>query len=202
MADQAKYLSIASSSIGLYKEKRNKFLSFIYPINSADEIKAILNLLRKEHHAARHICYAYIINPLKPEKRSNNAGEPANTAGKPLLSLIENRNLIDILIVVVRYFGGTKLGLGGLTRAYKSAAEDALNNALIIKYELQNLMHISFNYIQLNDVMHIVALYKLQIVQQDFHLNPSIIIKVKTDDIDKVTAAFKRVNNITISIDK
>lgn len=126
------YLTISKPSEGLFKDRGSKFLAFAYPVSSEDEIKEIQEHLRSEYHDARHHCYAYMLGKDKNVFRANDDGEPSSTAGKPILGQIKSYDLTNILIVVIRYFGGTKLGVSGLINAYKTAAEEALKNAKII----------------------------------------------------------------------
>ncbi|PLX14682.1 MAG: YigZ family protein, partial [Marinilabiliales bacterium] len=130
------YLTISKPSEGLFKDRGSKFLAFAYPVSSEEEIKAFQEQLRSDYHDARHHCYAYMLGPKKENYRANDDGEPSSTAGKPILGQIRSFDLTNILIVVIRYFGGTKLGVGGLINAYKTAAEEALKNAKIIRKTL------------------------------------------------------------------
>ena len=132
MSTADKYLTIEKNSDGIFKDRGSKFLAFAYPVSSPEEIKIILAELRKKYHDARHHCYAYMLGAEKETYRSNDDGEPSSSAGKPILGQIQSNNLSNILIVVVRYFGGTLLGVGGLINAYRSAAADAIRNANII----------------------------------------------------------------------
>lgn len=162
------FKSISKPSTGIYKELGSKFLSFAYPINSEDEIKDILASIRKRYFDARHHCYAYRIGRDGELWRANDDGEPSSTGGKPILGQLLSNELSDVLIVVVRYFGGTKLGVPGLIRAYRSAAADAITNSEIIDKTLMRLLTISFDYIQMNDIMRIIRDLQAEIIEQQF----------------------------------
>lgn len=169
MEDQ--YRTIKDSSEGLYKEKGSKFLAFAYPVKNEGEIKDAQESLRKLHHGSRHHCYAWKLGMGDDNYRENDDGEPNNSAGKPIMGQIIKYDLTNILIVVVRYFGGTKLGVGGLINAYRTAAEDAINNASIKKRQLHSHYLLSFSYDQMNDVMTMVKEMNLDQYDQDFALD-------------------------------
>ena len=161
------YLTIAAPSEGIYKEKGSKFLSFAYPVTSIDEIKALIEQKRKEHHNARHVCFAYMLGADRATFRTNDDGEPSGTAGRPILGQINSNQLTDILIIVVRYFGGILLGTGGLTQAYKSAAAEAIAAANIEERLVEAVYKVKFGYEVMNDVMRVIKEYALFIVSQE-----------------------------------
>jgi uncharacterized YigZ family protein len=167
MEEQGSYLTIASRSSGLYKEKGSKFLSFAFPVRSEDEAQEIFQNLKKEYQDARHLCYAYLTGNHKEISRTNDGGEPRNSAGRQILGQIHSKKLTDVLVVVVRYFGGTLLGIGGLVHAYKSAAEDALNHASIISRLRCSVYEVRFPYTGINDVMKIIKEGKITIRRQN-----------------------------------
>ena len=140
------YLSINKESSGQYKEKGSKFLAFAFPVESAEETTGIIKELRKKYHDAHHHCFAYLIGPDQSTSRTNDDGEPKHSAGDPILNQIKSLNLSDTLVVVVRYFGGTKLGVSGLINAYRSAARDALNNNKIVKKTICEEIAVFFSY--------------------------------------------------------
>ncbi|MBK8806208.1 MAG: YigZ family protein [Bacteroidales bacterium] len=190
------FLTVKNESEGIFKDKGSKFIAFAFQVYSEDSIKEIISDIRKKHFSARHVCWAYRLGAKKQNFRVNDDGEPSNSAGKPILGQIQAHNLSNILIVVVRYFGGTLLGVGGLIQAYKEAAADALKNAEIISlYELKE-MKISFNYIDMNTIMKIIKDYELKIVHQDFDNECTITLSVRTGLIQKLTEIFKE-NNAT-----
>lgn len=150
------YLTIKSFSEGLFKDKGSRFHSYAYPVRSVEEIKSILDEIKKEYHSARHHCFAYMLGYERLEYRSNDDGEPSGSAGKPILGQINSHGLTNILIIVVRYFGGKLLGVSGLINAYRSAAESAINNAEIIVMTIQDHYKITFQYSVINDVMKVL----------------------------------------------
>jgi uncharacterized YigZ family protein len=164
------YLTISGTAEGIYKEKGSKFLAYAFNVRTEDDIKNHLAQLRKEHHTARHHCYAWKLGMDDNNWRANDDGEPGNSAGKPILGQILSKSLTNVLIVVVRYFGGTKLGVGGLMTAYKSAAEDALNNASIIEKQLMSHYRVNFDYSAMNEVMSVLKQLDAEQYEQQFGL--------------------------------
>jgi len=173
------FLTIASESEGLYKEKGSKFLSFAYPVNNEEEVKEKVDCLRKKYFDARHHCYAYRLGPGGERYRTSDDGEPANSAGKPILRQLMARGVTNVLVVVVRYFGGILLGVGGLMQAYKLAAADALNNVKIVTDVVTETYRITFAYEDMNKVLKVVKDINLACYEQYFNLNCSMIVKVK-----------------------
>ncbi|MEA2105661.1 MAG: YigZ family protein [Bacteroidota bacterium] len=199
MADyNDEYLTISKPSEGLFKDRGSKFLAFAYPVSSEEEIKAIQEQLRNKYHDARHHCYAYMLGPEKKVYRANDDGEPSSTAGKPILGQIRSFNLTNILIVVIRYFGGTKLGVGGLINAYKTAAEKALNNAKIIKKTLHDIYELKFDYPQMNEIMRIMKEENIEQMDQNFELTCSITLALRKAEVEKVLSKFDRVEKLKI----
>jgi len=164
----ASYLTLAIVSEGLFKEKGSKFLAFAYPVKTEQEVKGILESLRKKYFDARHHCYAYMLGKNKDVFRTNDDGEPNHSAGDPILGQIRSHSLTNVLIVVVRYFGGTKLGVGGLINAYKTAAAEAILNNKVIETEDQKELTLHFGYQEMNQVMKLVKEYDLEIAAQKF----------------------------------
>jgi uncharacterized YigZ family protein len=162
------YRSIEKPSQGIYKEKGSKFLSFAYPVANEEEIQDLIHRLKKQYHDARHHCYAYILGKDMKNYRSNDDGEPNHSAGDPILGQIKSNELTQILIVVVRYFGGTKLGVGGLIRAYKTAAAEAISSAEIVEKTVMVPIEFSFGYLSMDEVMRTVKKYNLKIISQEF----------------------------------
>lgn len=150
------YKTIASESKGLFKDRGSRFIAIAIPVSTPEEIKNKLDELRKEYHDARHHCYAWVLSPDRQAWRVNDDGEPSGTAGRPILGQINSRELTNVLIVVVRYFGGTLLGVSGLINAYRSAAEDALENARIIEKHVTERWLVTFPYAAMNDVMKVL----------------------------------------------
>ncbi len=191
------YLTIQRQSNGIYKEKGSKFLSFALPVRHIDEIKQHLAAFKKEYYDARHVCYAYMLGAEREEYRANDDGEPSGTAGKPILGQINSRGLTNVLVIVVRYFGGILLCTGGLITAYKEAASDALEQAEIIELTVDCTMDIFFEYPVMDLVMNAIKQYQAQIKIQDFHESCFIrfIVPVanKTVLFDKLEKVVSRV---------
>jgi uncharacterized YigZ family protein len=160
------YFTLAQACQGEYKEKGSKFLAFAFPIHSEESIKSTLEQVRKEYFDARHHCYAYTLGFPQESTRTNDDGEPTNTAGTPILGQIRARDLKNTLLIVVRYFGGVKLGVGGLIQAYKSASAEALTHAIIIEKSIFTKIKLAFPYSQMNTVMRMVKDYELDILHQ------------------------------------
>lgn len=195
-----KYLTIEKPSKGIFKDKGSKFLAFAYPVKSESEIKNIINFLKEEYFDARHHCYAYRLGADQKVFRSNDDGEPSGTAGKPILGQIVSNNLTNILIVVVRYFGGTLLGTSGLITAYRSASADAVSNAEIVERYVFAIYRISFDYQGMNSIMKIVKDYDLKVSDQDFGLACSMIIRIKLGTVDKLLPLFKSIEGVKTEI--
>ncbi len=168
MAEPDTYRTIKQRSEGVFRDRGSKFLAFAFPVNTRDEIKKTLAELRKEYHDARHHCYAYRLGAAKEIFRANDDGEPSGTAGKSILGQIRSNDLSNILIVVVRYFGGTLLGVGGLINAYRTAAANAIYDAKIITAAEQDLIEINFPYVIMNKIMKIIRDEGMKIMEQDF----------------------------------
>jgi uncharacterized YigZ family protein len=162
------YFTIQQPSEGIYKEKGSKFLAFAYPVHSEEDIKQRIEHLKKKYFDARHHCFAWMLGPEKKQFRAFDDGEPNHSAGDPILGQIRSKGVSDVLIVVVRYFGGVKLGVGGLIGAYKAAAEDALNNAVIVEKELSEEVELDFDYLTTSDVMRLIKELDIKIVEQYF----------------------------------
>ncbi|MDR2906915.1 MAG: YigZ family protein [Bacteroidales bacterium] len=191
------YLTIQSPTSGSFKAKGSKFLSFAFPIEAEDDVKPIVANLKKEYYDARHHCYAYILGYNSEKYRENDDGEPSGTAGKPIYGQLRSKQLTNTLVVVVRYFGGTKLGTSGLIEAYKTAASDALENAQIIEKIVMKEHQLSFDYEQINTVMKIVKDFDLQIVSQNFDSRSQLTFKVRLSNEERVLAMFEKIGAIT-----
>ena len=174
------YLTIQDKSEGIYTEKRSKFLAFAHPIETIDEIKDLITDYKKKYYDARHVCYAYMLGPERTDFRANDDGEPSSTAGKPILGQINSRELTNILVVVIRYFGGVKLGTSGLIVAYREAAAEALSAATVIEKTIEETVTFTFPYVMMNSVMRVVK-----------ELNPRIV-EQKYDETCIITLAIKR----------
>ena len=174
------YLTIQDKSEGIYTEKRSKFLAFAHPVETIDEIKDLITDYKKKYYDARHVCYAYMLGPERTDFRANDDGEPSSTAGKPILGQINSRELTNILVVVIRYFGGVKLGTSGLIVAYREAAAEALSAATVIEKTIEETVTFTFPYMMMNSVMRVVK-----------ELNPRIV-EQKYDETCIITLAIKR----------
>lgn len=173
------FYTIQGISEGIYKEKGSKFLGFCYVVQDEEEVKTRLDALRKRYFDASHHCYAWMIGADKKRFRAFDDGEPNHSAGTPILGQIKSKNLTNVLVVVVRYFGGTKLGVGGLTQAYKAAAEIALGNATIVEVELTASFTLDFDYSESAEVMRMVKEYDLTIVHQTYDERAQLVVDVK-----------------------
>jgi uncharacterized YigZ family protein len=193
-----KYKEVKKNTTGIYKEKGSKFIAYSYPVYSEEEVKEKLEEVRKLEHSARHHCYAYILNPDKSAQRANDDGEPSSTAGKPILGQILSNNLTNILIVVVRYFGGVKLGVPGLIRSYKTAAAEAILEATIITKTIKEQYKVSFKYPQMNDVMRLIKEYDLEVVNTDFQIDCKLIFAVPKSKANDVVDTFKKNHELRI----
>ena len=162
------YRTIATTGEGFYSEKRSKFLAFAHHVDSLDDVKELLATYRKQYYDARHVCYAYMLGPERTDFRANDDGEPSSTAGKPILGQINSNELTDVLIVVVRYYGGVNLGTSGLIVAYREAAADAIAHATIETRQVEDTVTYDFPYVMMNDVMRIVKDMQPRIVSQTY----------------------------------
>jgi uncharacterized YigZ family protein len=176
------YQTIQSPSEGIYKEKGSKFLAFAYPVTSEEEIKNRIESLKKEYYDARHHCFAWMLGAEKNQYRAFDDSEPNHSAGDPILGQIKSKNLTNVLVVVVRYFGGVKLGVGGLITAYKAAAEDALNKTSLIEREVTEVLQLSYSYSSTPEAMRLVKEFELNILSQDFNEDCQLKIEVKLRD--------------------
>lgn len=190
------YLTIATPVEGLFKDRGSKFLAFAYPVKTEQVIKEHLQQLKKEHVGANHHCYAFRLGADKLAFRANDDGEPSNTAGRPILGQIQSNDLTNILIVVVRYFGGTLLGVSGLINAYKSAAADAIANATMVTEIVQEVYEIAFEYPAMNEVMKVVKDSGVLVLEQDFQLNCRLLLAVRRNDAMQLTNTFKTISTV------
>lgn len=186
------YLTIESPSEGFYKDKGSKFYAFAHPAETEEEFGEIMKELKKKYYDARHHVYAFRFGPDKKHFRASDDGEPGNSSGPPVLGQIRSHDLTNIVIIVVRYFGGTKLGVPGLINAYKTAAEDAIQNAKIITKTVDAKLQIGFEYPLMNDVMRIIKEEELNVVEQDFQLSCSVIVSMRKGEIERVAERFKK----------
>lgn len=174
--------TLSSTGEGLYKEKGSKFIAFAYPVKQLVQVPEILNTLKTRYHDARHFCFAYRINPEKPEVRANDDGEPSNSAGAPIYNQLLSYELWNSFVVVVRYFGGTKLGVSGLIHAYKEAAGEAIRNADIVEEYLIEQITIRFPYSLMNEVMRIIKDTEVSILSENMQLDGEYLLGVRKID--------------------
>ncbi len=182
------YHTIATPTEGFYKEKGSKFIAHAYPVRNLEEVKSAIDTLRKRYHDARHHCYAYLLGAEGKEFRANDDGEPNHSAGDPILGQIRAFGLTQVLVVVVRYFGGTKLGVGGLIHAYRTASEAALSEAQVVKVDISIQLHLHFDYEATNEVMRCIKAYDLAIVEQQYEADCHLIVAVKLGQETEVKA--------------
>ena len=176
------YKTISATSEGYYTEKRSKFLAFAHHVETVDQVKDIIAAYRKKYYDARHVCYAYMLGPERQDFRANDDGEPSSTAGKPILGQINSNELTDILIVVVRYYGGVNLGTSGLIVAYREAAADAIAHATVETRQVEELVKYSFSYPQMNDVMRIVKDMNPRIISQTYDNVCEITLSIRKSE--------------------
>ena len=184
MLDEFK--TIAGTAEGYYTEKRSKFLAFAHHVQTVDEVKDIVAGYRKKYYDARHVCYAYMLGYERKDFRANDDGEPSSTAGKPILGQINSQELTDILIVVVRYYGGVNLGTSGLIVAYRQAAADALAHAVIETRQVEEIVKYSFAYPQMNDVMRIVKDMNPRVISQTFENTCEIVLSIRQSQAEQL----------------
>lgn len=185
------YLTIRDEAIGFYKEKGSKFHAHAFPVQNEEAVKLALEKLRKQYHDARHHCYGYSLGYDQPYQRANDDGEPNHSAGDPILGQIKSAGLTNVLVVVVRYFGGTKLGVSGLINAYKTAAADAINNADIITQWITQTVSIHFPYENTNEVMRAIDELGITITHQEFLETCFLEGQIITSKKDKIADYFK-----------
>ncbi len=178
------YKTIAAGGEGYYTEKRSKFLAFAHHVESTDEVKELIAGYRKKYYDARHVCYAYMLGAGRAEFRANDDGEPSSTAGKPILGQINSSELTDVLIVVVRYYGGVNLGTSGLIVAYREAAADAIAHAEVVTRQVEEDIVYSFSYPQMNDVMRIVKEMQPRVVSQTFDNTCEIRLRIRQSEAE------------------
>lgn len=197
MDDQ--YKTIETPSTGYFKDKGSKFYSYAYPLKNEDEVKELITALKKEHHSARHHCYAWRLGTEEIHTRANDDGEPSSTAGKPILGQLQSYDVTNILVVVVRYFGGTLLGVSGLINAYRSATVEALNNANILSKLIEIQYELKFEYPMLNTVMNKLKQDNYTIVTTDFQESCRLIFKARKSEDERAFKSFEEIYGIEIT---
>ena len=190
------YKTIGANGEGVYKEKGSKFLAFAMPVFSVDDVKALIEHYRKTYYDARHVCFAYCIGPQREEYRVSDDGEPSGTAGRPIFGQINAFGLTNILVIVVRYFGGVLLGTGGLVTAYKSASAIAIRAAEIIEKTIDIDFKVQFEVRFMNEVMRIVKSLGAQVVEQQYEMDCMMRLRIRKDDAGRLTDALRKVENL------
>lgn len=190
------FKTITETSKAIYTEKRSKFIAYAIPVLSVDDVKEEIDKLRKEYYDARHACWAYMLGADRQEFRSNDDGEPSGTAGKPILGQINSNELTDILVVVIRYFGGIKLGTSGLIVAYREAAAEAIAEATIIEKTVDMQTRFTFEYPFMNDVMKIVKDLEPKILDQHFDMDCSMTLEIRKAQYDQLVSRLEKVESL------
>lgn len=188
------YKTIQGTGEGYYTEKRSKFLAFAHHVESAEEVKEIVDSYRKKYYDARHCCYAYMLGADRSAYRANDDGEPSSTAGKPILGQINSKELTNILICVIRYYGGVNLGTGGLIVAYRTAAADAIAHCEIVERLVEEQVTFSFSYPMMNGVMRVVKDMDARIVAQKFELSCEVVLSIRKSLAGELRARLKQLN--------
>ena len=196
------YKTIAVVSEGYITEQRSKFISCAIPVQTVEEVKEQIETFRKKYYDANHVCWAYMLGAERIEFRANDDGEPSSTAGKPILGVINSHGLTDILIVVVRYFGGVKLGTSGLITAYRAAALDAISNAKIIEKTVDETVSICFAYPFLNDVMKVIKEINPKILSQKFEMNCEMTLQIRQSEMEKLKQRLSKVETLIVTGDE
>lgn len=198
MMDFFKTIEIPSKET-LFKEKGSKFFAYAFPVTTEEDIKDILLQLQKQHFKARHCCYAWRLGTNPISYRANDDGEPTNTAGQPILGQLQSFEITNTLVVVVRYFGGVKLGVGGLIKAYRSAAKECLESCKIIEKQITDSITITFNYDLLSDVMRIVKLHDLAILNQKFEAICLLNLEVVQSQTNTIREVFDKLYGVSLT---
>ena len=195
------YLTISEPAEAIYKERSSKFLTYAYPVETEEEIKELLDALRKQYYDATHHCYAYRLGPQGEQFRANDDGEPSGTAGKPILGQLLSAKITNCLVVVVRYFGGTKLGVSGLIQAYKESTAEVLAVSNIIEKTVDKIITIDFSYISMNGVMRVIKEMNPQIEEQVFDNLCTMRLRIRESEADILIAKLEKVEGVTVEIE-
>ncbi|TCO09201.1 putative YigZ family protein [Natronoflexus pectinivorans] len=196
------YKTLAQPAEGLYKEKGSKFLAFAWPVKSEVEIKDLIDQVKAKYYDARHHCYAWQLGNDGMHFRVNDDGEPSGTAGKPIHGQIKSNEITNVLILVVRYFGGTKLGTSGLIQAYKEAAADAISNGIIVERTVDKHLTIQFAYENMNDVMRVIKEIEPSIVHQDFNLRCEMVLSIRESKYQELLSRFEQLMDVSLIDEK
>lgn len=188
------------SKEGLFKDRGSKFYGYAFPVTNEEEIKEKIELLKKQHYNARHWCYAWQLGKNYDHYRANDDGEPSNSAGMPIYGQLQSFNVTNVLVVVVRYFGGTKLGVGGLIKAYKNGAKLALENSIIIHKTIDEVFLIKFEYPEMNTIMRIIKDENISIINQKMEFNCQFIISIRKKEAKRIFKLFDNTYKVSIKI--
>jgi uncharacterized YigZ family protein len=190
------YKTIEGQAESVFKEKGSKFLAFAHPVSSVEEVKTLLEVYRKTYYDARHVCYAYLLGPTGEDYRANDDGEPSGTAGKPILGQIQSFGLTNVLVVVVRYFGGVLLGTGGLVVAYKSAANGALGKATVLEKTIDVEFHLRFEFPFMDTVLRIVRKLDARIISQHYETDCLMCVRIRKNESERLKEALEKVETL------
>ena len=196
--EEDKYRTVNAIAEGLYKEKGSRFISFIYPVKTEEEIKDILTEIKTKYYDARHHCYAYCLGANRERFRANADGEPSSTAGKPILGQIVSNDLSNVLVVVVRYFGGIKLGVSGLIQAYRDAAADAILHAEIVERTVDEEIRIRFTYVVMNDVMKVLKEEEPEVLSRNFEMECEMTLSIRQKDMPRLKERLLKIESLAI----
>lgn len=191
------YKTIEAPAEGLYKEKGSKFIALAYPVHTEEAVKEIVGEIKVRYYDARHHCYAYRLGADKQKFRANDDGEPSSTAGKPILGQILSYDLTDVLIVVVRYFGGIKLGVSGLINAYRAAAADAIGHARIVEKTDDEVFRIKFDYTVMNEVMRVVKEEEPEVMSRDFSMECRMTLSIRKQNASRLSARLQQIESLS-----
>jgi len=201
MKDTYKTITKPSQEV-LFKDRNSKFFGFAFPVTTEEEVKEHIEALKKEHYQARHWCYAYVIGERYEQYRHNDDGEPSNSAGAPIYGQLQSFDVTNVLVVVVRYFGGTKLGVGGLINAYRTGAQLALEASKIVQKTIDIPFTIFFEYPLLNKAMRLIKDLEVHLIHQEMHLSCTFKLSIREKDAQKTISAFEDIYGITVKIDE
>lgn len=190
------YKTITKPAEGVFRDRGSKFIGYAYPIRSEEEVKGIIQQLKSEHPKARHHCWALRLSPDRNVFRINDDGEPSSTAGRPILNTLLSQDLTNVLLVVVRYFGGTLLGVPGLINAYKTAAQEALTTAEVIEKTVNDQYQLRFDYLQLNAVMKVIKEEEIAVLSQHMDNNCEMIIEIRQGTVNRLLAILEKIPNL------
>lgn len=190
------YRTISAASEAIYTEKRSKFIAFAIPVCNVEEVKEHIDYYQKKYYDARHVCYAYMLGAERKDFRANDNGEPSGTAGKPILGQINSNELTDVLVVVVRYFGGIKLGTSGLIVAYKAAAAEAIALAPVVEKTVDEVVAFLFEYPFMNDVMRVVKEEEPEMLEQSYDMDCKMTLKIRKSMMPKLKARLEKVETL------